>query len=176
MNHRQFEEWLLSEKPLDRADEVILRDHLTSCAGCHELAQSWEQVRVVLRHSSPPEAAAGFTLRWEERLQEDAYRRKSWRGWIVLAAVTVTGLILALRPAAQLLPSLNDAVDWVSEGITGIFAIFSGIQTIFETFLNFFPHTTPVMWLALVNLGAVAIIIIWLVAMKQLAFAKEYQQ
>jgi anti-sigma factor RsiW len=176
MNHRQFEEWLLREEPLGRHEQKSLRDHLTSCEACSELGISWKEVHTLLRHTEPPAVKAGFTQRWERRLAEEEYHQKSWRGWLVLAMVTVVGVTLALRPGTALLPSFNDLVIWISNGTATMLALSEGMQTVLETFLNFFPQITAIGWLAMVNLAAVVIIAAWLIAMKRLTYAKEYQK
>lgn len=176
MNHRQYEEWLLSEEPLERDDDKALRLHLSSCKACAELAHGWQEARAFLRHAEIPAPDAGFTQRWEQRLADEEYRRKSWQGWLVLALVTVVGITLLLRPGGTRLLSIGDLLGWFSEASTRILALFGGLETVVETFFNFFPQTTPVMWLMVINLGAVVILTIWLIAMKQLVFVKEYQK
>lgn len=176
MNHRQFEEWLLREEPLGRQEQKSLRDHLSSCAACSELANGWKEVHALLRHTEPPAASAGFTQRWERRLADEEFRQKSWRGWLVLALVTVVGVTLAMRPGGPLVPSFDELVEWMSQGAAAIFAFSEGLQTVLETFFNFFPNISAIEWLAMVNLAAAGIIGAWLIAMKQLTLAKEYQK
>lgn len=176
MNHRQFEEWLVREEPLGRQEQKSLRDHLSSCAACAEVANSWNEVHTLMRHTEPPAANAGFTKRWERRLAEEEYQRKSWRGWLVLALITVVGVTLAIRPGGALVPSFDGLVDWMSQAAAAMFALSEGLQTVLETFFNFFPNITAIEWLAMLNLAAAGIVGAWLLAMKQLTLAKEYQK
>lgn len=106
MNHRLYEDWLFAH--LDpagndlRAEQVKeLENHLKACASCQQLADSWRQVEVELRRPVMAEPAAGFTLRWQARLDAERARLHRRQALAVLAfyiaaAVLVFGSLLAL--------------------------------------------------------------------------------
>jgi len=174
MNHRPFEEWIVGEENLDPAQRKSLRMHLDDCSACTDLASKWNQVSLIMRYTDAPLPRPGFTQRWERNLEEFEYRRKSWRGWLVLGAAAVLAVTSVLLPGLLGLLSLGEVLDWFSEAYASLLAIFSGMQTVLDAFYSFFPNITPAILVSLLNLGAISIIIIWLVALKQLAYTKEY--
>jgi hypothetical protein len=74
MDHRYFEDWLLSDQPLDAEQRRELQLHLRTCAYCARQAE----VNLALRASKPAAPAPGFTTRWQARLaaQRQADRRR----------------------------------------------------------------------------------------------------
>ena len=41
MNHQHFENWILSDEPLEAAQLGVLNEHLSECDSCHVLASAW---------------------------------------------------------------------------------------------------------------------------------------
>jgi hypothetical protein len=99
MNHRPFEDWLLSGEPLSAAQKHDLHDHLSGCDYCSALVE----VNTALRTTRPAIAAPGFVTRFEARLQAQhaLQRRRAFWGVFFLALASA-GLILFL--GLRLLP------------------------------------------------------------------------
>lgn len=106
MNHRLYEDWLFAH--LDPSGDELsaqqvreLQAHLKDCASCQRLASSWRQVDAHLRRPVMAEPAAGFTLRFQARLEAEKARLHRRQSLFVLAfslaaAALVFGSLLVL--------------------------------------------------------------------------------
>jgi len=95
MNHKPAMDWLFDEPTeLSQNQSQILQEHLAGCDSCQTLAESYRQVEYALHRSGQIGPEAGFTARWQERLQVS--RQKAHRRQIVVSLALVLGGALAL--------------------------------------------------------------------------------
>jgi hypothetical protein len=165
MNHQPFEEWLLDDKNLNPAEKRELDLHLRTCSRC----TSFAEVGLALRSAPVVPPAAGFTLRFQQRLavQKVAERRRRLWGMIVLLAggAGLLGWILA----PFLLAFLAAPVEWVTAGIGYLLFILTSLQALTEVIAVLFRMATdfipPYVWMvivsALAGLGLLWTISIW---------------
>jgi hypothetical protein len=165
MNHRPFEEWLLNDKNLNPAEKRELDLHLRTCTRCTSLAETG----LALRSTPVAAPAAGFTLRFQQRLaaQKVAERRRKLWGMIILL---VSGVGLAAWILAPLLFAIAGApVEWVTAAIGYFLFILTSMQALTEVVTvllrmasGFIP---PYVWMvfasALAGLGLLWTISIW---------------
>ena len=71
INHQPFEEWLLNDKNLTPAEKRELDLHLRTCTHCTALSATG----LALRSAPVASPAAGFTLRFQQRLAAQKDRR-----------------------------------------------------------------------------------------------------
>lgn len=151
MNHQPFDEWLLNDKPLTAAEKRQLNTHLRTCPSCSALAETG----LALRSARAVAPAAGFSLRFQQRLaaQRIAERRRRLWGMMLL---TVSGLGLLAWFAAPVISSIFSApVEWFS-GLIGFFlfaitslqALSGIISVVAEVAPGFVP---PYVWMMLVS-------------------------
>jgi hypothetical protein len=165
MNHRPFEEWLLNDKNLNPAEKRELDLHLRTCTRCTSLAETG----LALRSTPVAAPAAGFTLRFQQRLaaQKVAERRRKLWGMIILL---VSGVGLAAWILSPLLFAIAGApVEWVTAAIGYFLFILTSMQALTEVVTvllrmasGFIP---PYVWMvfasALAGLGLLWTISIW---------------
>ncbi|MBN2387057.1 MAG: hypothetical protein JXB85_08550 [Anaerolineales bacterium] len=84
MDHRPFEDWLLSEEPLTTEHKSQLQAHLRTCKTCSTLAE----VNLALKGARQAAPVPGFTARFQIRLaaQQKAQRLRNQIGFFVLFA------------------------------------------------------------------------------------------
>jgi hypothetical protein len=165
MNHQLFEEWLLNDKNLTPSETRELDLHLRTCIHCTALSATG----LALRSANVVAPAAGFTLRFRQRLaaQEIAERRRRLWGMIILL-VSGAGLLVWFT-APYLFAFLNAPVKWVTAGIGYFLFIVTSLQALTEVaavllrmMTNFVP---PYIWMvllsALAGLGLLWTISIW---------------
>jgi hypothetical protein len=165
MNHQPFEEWLLNDKNLTPVETRELDLHLRTCAHCTALSATG----LALRSTPVASPAAGFTLRFQQRLaaQKVAERRRKLWGMIVLL-VSGVGL-LGWFTAPYLFAVVNAPVEWVTAGIgfflfiaTSLHALTEVIAVLLRVAPDFIP---PYVWMVLVStlagLGLLWTISIW---------------
>lgn len=165
MNHQPFEEWLLDDKNLNPAEKRELDLHLRTCSRCTSLAE----IELALRSAPVVPPAAGFTMRFQQRLatQKIADRRRKLWGMIVLLVGGVG--LLGWLVAPYLFAFLAAPVEWVTAGIgyflfllTSMQALTEVIAVLFRMAADFVP---PYLWMviasALAGLGLLWTISIW---------------
>lgn len=102
MNHRPFEDWLLSGEPLSSAQTSELRGHLTSCEYCSSLVE----VNTALRGAQVAAPAPGFGARFEARLQAQRVRQRRRTLWgLFFLGVASAGVMIVF--AVRFLPALG---------------------------------------------------------------------
>ena len=113
MNHQPFEEWLLNDKNLTPAETRELDLHLRTCTHCTALSATG----LALRSAPVASPAAGFTLRFQQRLaaQKIAERRRKLWGMIILL-ISGVGLV-GWFTAPYLFAFFSAPVEWVTAAI-----------------------------------------------------------
>lgn len=114
MNHQPFEDWLFSEEPLAPQAAADLQAHLETCADCRRLANAWQSVNAELRQAPQVEPAAGFTSRWQDRLEADRQRLHRRQGFFALGYFVAGAVILTASLLVLALPLLRspDVLIW----------------------------------------------------------------
>jgi hypothetical protein len=165
MNHQPFEEWLLLDKNLTPAETRELDLHLRTCTHCTALSATG----LALRSTPVISPAAGFTLRFQQRLaaQKIAERRRRLWGMIVLLVGGV-GLI-GWFTAPFLLAFSTAPVEWVTAAIGYFLFVVTSLQALTEVMAVLLRMATdfipPYVWMvlasALAGLGLLWTISIW---------------
>jgi hypothetical protein len=127
MNHQPFEEWMLSDEPLDAEQDAALTQHLVSCPDCPPLARAWQAVRQEIATEPPEAPAPGFSMRWQARLKE---RRAEQQRRTVLLTVGLNALALLVTGAVWLVPQIGHVT------LTGILVTVLGDVTLLAVRIN----------------------------------------
>jgi hypothetical protein len=170
MNHQPFESWLLDDKYLSAAEKRELDSHLRDCRTCAALAETG----LALRSAKVTSPAAGFTLRFQQRLaaQKIAERRRRLWGLIVLI-VSGAGLI-GWFAAPFVYAFISAPVEWLTAAVGYFLFMFTSLQAFSEilrvlsrmvpSFVS--PYAWMVILSALAGLGLVWVVSIWRFARK----------
>ncbi len=163
MNHQPFEDWLLADKPLNSRQKLDLDAHLRVCSYCAALTETGRALRSVKRVSP----AAGFTVRFQERLavQKEAERRRrlwgtlwfTFGGLVMLMWITAPFLVSFFASPATGITSL---VGWVVFLITTLQALLRAGFVMLDVIPDFM---SPFMWMVLVSAFA-GISLLWSVS------------
>lgn len=170
MNHQPFETWLLEDKHLSKVEKHELDSHLRTCKPCSALAETG----LALRSAKVISPAAGFTVRFQQRLaaQKVAERRRRFWGLIVLI---VGGLgLLSWAVAPYVYAFISAPVEWLTAAVGYFLFLFTSAQAfseILKVLARILPSFIPpyvwmVMLSALAGLGLLWIVSIWRFARK----------
>jgi len=113
MNHRPFEEYLLTEEPLTAEQSRQLHEHLLTCDRCRQLETGWGEVQRLFNTTPQVTPQAGFASRWHERLaaqRAKRHRRQLWLSFSITAGVAAFLLILL---GIQIWTSLHTPEQWL---------------------------------------------------------------
>lgn len=170
MNHQPFESWLLDDKYLSAAEKRELAAHLRDCRTCTALAETG----LALRSTKVASPAAGFTLRFQQRLaaQKVAERRRRLWGLIVLI-VSGAGLV-SWFAAPFVYAFISAPVQWLTAAVGYFLFMFTSLQAfseIVKVLSGMVPSfVPPYAWMVLVStlggLGLIWIVSIWRFARK----------
>lgn len=163
MNHRPFEDWLLTEMSLTAEQKHELDMHVRNCTYCAALAETGMALRTV-KKASPQ---AGFTARFEARLaaRKAAERRRRFLGSILFTAGGFALLIWLAFP--YFLTFFSAPATWISVVIEWIVFLVTTLRALGQVgsiFLKVIPDfIPPFAWMIL--LSAVAgITLLWTVS------------
>jgi hypothetical protein len=174
MNHRPFEDWLLNGEPLSPVQSSELHTHLAGCEYCSSLAE----VNAALRTVQVVAPAAGFSDRFETRLQGQRarQRRRAWWGLFFLGLASA-GVILAAAirwlPGVEL-PRLGGLIAYLP-ALVALFDTARAASSILSVFLHIAAGFVPgYAW----ALGAVLFGLLgwlWVVSISRFAEAPQAQ-
>jgi hypothetical protein len=95
MNHKIYEEWLVSNEELSPKDAATLREHLQYCESCSRLAIAWKEVDHRLADAPLVSPKSNFVDRWRVYLEADQQKRLRRQNSLMLFGTwTITGGIL----------------------------------------------------------------------------------
>jgi len=119
MNHQPFETWLLADQSLNREESRALQAHLQECTHCTALVE----VNLALKSAKMAAPAAGFTQRFEARLE--AQRVGERRNRIIGIAILIVGGLSLFGWSAlpYLQPRVNSPSELLSVGVHFVFGL-----------------------------------------------------
>lgn len=110
MSHQPFEEWMVGDEALTLEERRSLDGHLGECAACARLATSLAAVDRTLGEAQAVAPAAGFGLRFSQRLGQAALRQGRRQAWGTFAAAVIAASTLAIPMIMRL------GARWTSPG------------------------------------------------------------
>jgi hypothetical protein len=128
MNHRPFEDWLLTEEPLTSQQKRELNAHLQTCHSCSAMVE----VNLAFRSVRQAEPAAGFVDRFQVRLvaQRKAMRRRNVVGFAILV-LSVVGLLMGLAwPVLK--AAVESPVDLLGSWLSSLVNLWASLQVLFH--------------------------------------------
>ena len=102
MNHQPFEEWLLNDKNLTPSETRELDLHLRTCVHCTALSATG----LALRSANMIAPAAGFTLRFQQRLAAQKIAERIIKG-VLSAEIAYEGQVLPIGISAGIVTALQ---------------------------------------------------------------------
>jgi hypothetical protein len=172
MNHQPFEDWLLNDKPLTAAEKRELDAHLRSCIHCTALSATG----LALRSARAVPPAAGFTMRFQQRLAAQKVAERRRRLWGIFALV-VTGVTLFSWLAAPYLRIfLSAPIEWLTAGLGYFLFLLTSLQAFSEAIVvmarvipEFIP---PYVWMMIIS-AAAGLGLLWSVSIWRFARAPQ---
>ena len=176
MKHQPFDQWLLSEEPISKDDELLLRNHLEVCDQCSELENAWLDISNIIHEMPDVEPEPGFVNRWQTTLEADHSANKAmrqrWQSWIVLVFIANGAALALFFVGLQLINTYGSVSDWILSWVYRVATVVllaSGLQNALLTLFRTVPQLIPTGWW----FGITAILsistIIWIISMSRLS-------
>jgi hypothetical protein len=166
MNHRPFEDWLLTEEPLTSQQKRELNAHLQTCHSCSAMAE----VNLAFRSVRQAEPAAGFVDRFQVRLvaQRKAMRRRNVIGFAILV-LSVVGLLMGLAwPVLK--AAVESPVDLLGSWLSSLVNLWASLQVLFHAGSVLFrvaPGFVPGYIWAILLFALTGWSVVWVVSLKK---------
>jgi hypothetical protein len=176
MNHQPFEKWLLSDDTRSPEEASSLREHLLVCPQCQGLRSSWYGVQQLMKEAPAVKPAYGFTMRFQERLAEEN-RRSHHRQTLILlvfnGGMAFFLFLFLMMQVWDLLRSPGHLLVILGFRVMTLFQVAGEagelLTTLISTFLNIAP---PVVWPFIAG-AASMLIVLWIVAFKQITVPRR---
>ena len=110
MSHQPFEDWIVGDDALTLEQRRSLEMHLGGCTACARLATSLSAAERTLAEAQAVAPAAGFRLRFSERLGRERLRDARRQAWGTFAAAVLAASALAIPLIVRL------GATWTSPG------------------------------------------------------------
>jgi hypothetical protein len=179
MNHQPFETWILEEDILKPGDQQLLKDHLQNCESCNRLSEGWNGAARQLQHPAMVEPMAGFSTRWNERLQVDLHKKHRRQSLTLLAFSLGLAFMIALIMVLGTLPAFRapSLMFWVY--FYQLLAYRNMLDLISDQILSFFSTSvsfgnfTPLLWLVFLSGMVFEIVVLWFVSFRVLTKSRR---
>ena len=171
MEHRVFEDWLFTEDPLSPQEQEALREHLSECESCRTLSKAWQNVEAELRVAEITPPAAGFTARWQARLEADAQRMQRKQSLAILglsmggAALLLGSLLVLLWPVLQSPQVLF--WTWIYR-LMGLYTTLGTVQEFTSVLLRTMFGVIPLIWWVIIAGILSELGVLWVVSLRWL--------
>jgi predicted anti-sigma-YlaC factor YlaD len=171
MEHHVFEDWLFTEDPLSPQEQEALREHLSECESCRTLSTAWHNVEAGLRVAEIIAPAAGFTSRWQARLEADSQRMQRKQSLAILglsmagAALLLGSLLIVLWPVLQSPQVLF--WTWVYR-MMGLYTTLGTIQEFTSVLLQTMFGVIPLIWWVIIAGILSELGVLWVVSLRWL--------
>lgn len=151
MNHQPFEEWLLNDKHLNPNEKRELDSHLRICPHCTALTATG----LALRSARAVRPAAGFTMRFEQRLAAQKLAERRRRLWGLIVLILCGGALFSWITAPYFRAFAAAPIQWLTMSV-GYFLYFAtSIRALGEALLVFvrvLPNIIPpYIWMIVIS-------------------------
>jgi hypothetical protein len=170
MNHQPFETWLLDDKHLSATEKRDLDAHIRMCRTCSALAETG----LALRSAKVVSPAAGFTVRFQQRLAAQKIIERRRRLWGMFVLIFGGLGLLSWFAAPYIYTFVSAPVEWLTAAVGFFLFLFTSAQA-FSEILNVLARILPSFippyaWMvfisALAGMGLVWVVSIWRFANK----------
>lgn len=172
MNHRFFEDRIISEEPLTTTQRIELEDHLRSCNSCQQFQTSWKATEEKLQNVQMVAPRDGFTDRWQAYLATDLVKKQKQQSlWLLLIYLTgaiVMFILFGLLALPLLLspePLLMALALWITNWVSTLEVVFDFVTILFKTMNRIVPIT---LWVG-IGVALCSLSSLWLVAFRRLS-------
>jgi anti-sigma factor RsiW len=151
MYHKPYNNWILNNTTLTKAQQNELDNHLESCVECQKLELAWNQSQDLLKNTAVHAPTSGFTQRWLSTLakRRELENNRQVRRW--LFGLTV---FLGIGSIVYIIQN-NLLVNWLVAGLnlfsSFIVALSKGLVGLSEFF---FTSPVAIYLVGFVILGA----------------------
>ena len=176
MNHKQFETWILNDSQLNEEQKQALDAHLLACENCRKLQHGWENSLTQIRTSNFVAPAAGFSDRWQKKLQLEKKKRSIVRRRIILFSGILLTLV-SLLTYVVISGSLGEFLANLITSGTHILLFFTNGVTYLSNFLQGIPSL--VRWSAgifMVGIANIFVILLIIILWKAKKNQREWQE
>jgi len=151
MNHQPFEEWLLNDKNLTSTEKRELDLHMRTCIHCTALSATG----LALRSANVVPPAAGFILRFQQRLAAQKIMERRHKLWGMMVLIVGGASLLSWVAAPYVYAFFSSPVQWITTAISYFLFIFTSLQALTQVMTvlaRILPDfLSPYIWMVIIS-------------------------
>jgi hypothetical protein len=158
MDHQPFEQWIFEDQKHSSQQSSLLQEHLNQCQDCTNLKNSWLNIEKELHQPVTMSPAAGFTNRFQARLElrrAEQYQKQIIKslimvgsGILITVAAILTWLLITYSTGEIIVRSVALFTDMVQ--------LFFNLRSMMVKFLRNTPSFTPyLIWIMVSGWGTI---------------------
>lgn len=176
MNHKKFEEMILTQETLTPEEREEVERHISTCESCRKLSLQWQKASRMLNKPLPIAAPApGFSARFAQSIEKrkEAEQQAQVRHLISIlifsllaASLTVAGFYLRTN-------SLETIIKDFAIASAQMLFLWESLKAIIDTVTGFLPAVLLIPFLLTAANVIFTLTVLWLVSMWKLTLQKE---
>jgi hypothetical protein len=135
MSHPRFEAMLFEREDLTDSDRLALEEHLQDCDTCCRIASNWAAIENRLRKAPMIAPPPGFTVRFQQRLQQQKRRRRIGLTIGLICTFFVPLLVAVVVFGSGLLSLVSPGVRYLLKSLSSLM-LFGGVMQVFTDFIS----------------------------------------
>jgi hypothetical protein len=167
MKHQQYENWILMDEGLTQEQQRELHGHLKECSQCQALYKASHQITHLFKTAPEPAPAAGFSVRWLERIDMAEKRKNRSILFTSLGAISLATVILLSTVGFELRSVVGNFPQMMYELVTLIanwIVFFNQLSDIFTPLLRVGAKLLSPVWIYISVFGLSGITAAWTIA------------
>ena len=175
MSHQPFEDWIVGDDALTLEQRRSLEGHLGACAACARLATSLAAVDRTLGEAKAVTPAAGFRLRFSERLGREHLRAGRRQAWGTFAAAVIAASMLAIPMIVRLGSRWTSPGEMVVQVLIRAYDAWVGLRVasgFARVALSNLSEIVPPAWFLAFLAACLGMGVVWMATLYHFAFRR----
>lgn len=165
MNHLDYENMIFNREALKPAQLTDLQAHLLVCSACRELTSAWAMVESEMNSAPVIEPAAGFSVRWEIRLEQERQRDHRKQTFAVLGFGLACAFIFLALLAVSLWPVIESPKVYLYASLyqlINIYAFAGALRSILSGLIGSAGGIFPwLAWILVIGVACLLAVVWW---------------
>jgi predicted anti-sigma-YlaC factor YlaD len=173
MSHQEYEVLLLEQDELSTEERKQLDAHLQECIRCSQMHDRLSAVDSILRSAPSVAPAAGFTARFQLRL-ERAHQRQQARSLLLMTVLTIIAVLGGLGLIGFLLVSYGATIfSWVLKALNQFYWVGTAFDVVASTtiiILESVMEQLPLVTLMAISAAMSILVFTWVTSFFQINY------
>lgn len=179
MNHKKFEQLILTPEALTAEEREEVDRHIATCESCRKLSLQWQKASRMLNQPLPMAAPApGFSARFAQSIEKrkEAEQQKQVRSFITILVISLLAAVLIFAVIYYSTNSLETIIKNTANASAQMLFLWESLKAIISTVTGFLPTVLLIPFLLTAASAMLTLTLLWLVSIWKLTLQKETVQ